>query len=316
MNIFKLILKWKFHLLVLVIASVILSALFSSKLFIKPLYKSFAIVYPSNIFPYSDESETEQMLQLMNSSSIRDSVIHKFDLGAHWGLNKQDEHYVSNLLYLYGNRVNIRKTEFESVVVNILDTDPKIACDMVKAVLSYYDLKVKNLQKIKFHEVVLNYREILEKKRKSLDSIQTVIEGLTGTEVKTPMANMDPLLMKSFMDKMDNKVNKEREIKRMKPKAAVHDNEMVLLSSLAMSEALAYSELKLKYDQAMLNDNRNYTYTNLVVDPYVSDKQAFPKPWLIITFSVLAAFFLSLVVISFIENRKLKVNQAASIPNV
>ena len=119
MNIFKIILKWKTHLLVLVGASVILSGLFSSKLFIKPLFRSYAVLYPSNIFPYSDESETEQMLQMMNSSSIRDSVIKKFELGKHWGLENEKEYYISTLFYLYGKRVSIKKTEYESVIIEV-----------------------------------------------------------------------------------------------------------------------------------------------------------------------------------------------------
>jgi capsular polysaccharide biosynthesis protein len=31
--------------------------------FIKPLYKSYSVVYPVNLSPSSEESETEQLLQ-------------------------------------------------------------------------------------------------------------------------------------------------------------------------------------------------------------------------------------------------------------
>ena len=311
MNIFRLMLKWKYHLVVLMVAATGLSYLFSSKLFIKPLYKSFAVLYPSNIFPYSNESETEQMLQLMNSSSIRDSLLEKFQLGSHWGLNPQEKYYQSTLLYLYGNRVSIRKTEFESVVVEVLDTDPKIACDMVNAVIHFYDEKVHHLQKKKFHEVVVNYEQILAAKQKSLDSIQQAIDDLTVGQGEKPAEVPDPSLIKTFADNVKEKKGKEKKkdldaVKRMRAKPGSKESKLVLLTSLAMSEAEAYSELKLKYDEAMLNDNRNYTYSNIVTSPVVSDKQAFPKQWIIVVFSVLATLLLSLVVISFIENQKKK----------
>ena len=35
-------------------------------MFITPLYKSEAVAYPANVTPYSDESETEQMLQIIS----------------------------------------------------------------------------------------------------------------------------------------------------------------------------------------------------------------------------------------------------------
>ena len=43
--------------------SAILAGVFSGPTFITPKFESHAIVYPANIEPYSDESETEQMLQ-------------------------------------------------------------------------------------------------------------------------------------------------------------------------------------------------------------------------------------------------------------
>ncbi|HNW53180.1 MAG TPA: hypothetical protein PKN21_02875, partial [Bacteroidales bacterium] len=74
----KIILKWKWHLLVFAVIAALVSLVVSSPYFMKPRFKSFAIIYPSNILPYSEESQTEQMLQWLNSSDVRDSVIKKF----------------------------------------------------------------------------------------------------------------------------------------------------------------------------------------------------------------------------------------------
>ncbi len=315
MNIYKIIWKWKFHLLVLVVASVLLSGFFSSRLFVKPLFRSYAVLYPSNIFPYSDETETEQMLQLMNSSAIRDSVIRKFDLGKHWGLDPSKEYYLSTMHYLYGKRVSIKKTEFESVIINVMDTDPKTACDIVNSILSYYDKSVHALQKKKFHEVVLNYQHVLAQKKASLDSIQAAIEALTSGKNLPPVSLPDPLLQRGYAEEMKeaevlekrktkDKVTDLNTLKKMRANPGTRQAQLVLLTSLAMSESEAYSELNLKYDEALLNDNRDYTYSNIVSTPFVADKKSFPKIWLIATLSALATLFLSLVVIAFIENKK------------
>lgn len=314
MNVFRLIFKWKYHLLILVGASIILSGLFSSKLFIKPLYNSYAIVYPANIFPYSDESESEQMLQLLKSSAIRDSIIKKFDLGKHWGIDPNKKYYQSTLLYLYGKRIEIKKTEFESVSISVLDFDPKTACDIVNSIILYYDQSVSNMHKVKFKEVVDNFEIVLAKKRDLLDSIQYAIDDLTVGKGLPAVNVPDPALMKTFADKIDEKykkkeIKKEKNVvfdvaKRMKAMPSSKEARLLMLSSLAMSEAEAYSKFKLNYDEAVLNYNREYTYSNMIVSPIVPDKKAFPKPWLIICLSAFTTFFLSLIVISFIENRK------------
>jgi hypothetical protein len=313
MNVFRLIFKWKYHLIILVGAAIILSGLFSSKLFVKPLYNSYAVVYPSNIFPYSDESETEQMLQLFKSSEIRDSIIKKYDLGKHWGIDPNKKYYLSTLLYLYGQRIEIRKTEFESVEIDVMDYDPKTACDIVNSIISYYDKSVQRLHKVKFQEVVLNFEDVLARKRLTLDSIQTAIDEITIGKGLPPVAVPDAALIKTFADQVFEKDQKKgypknfSAAKRTKAYATGStDSRVMMLSSLAMSEAEAYSKFKLNYDEAILNYNRDYTYSNIVVTPYVSDKKAFPKSWLIMSLSAITTFFLALVVISIIENRKLK----------
>ncbi|MBE0640691.1 MAG: hypothetical protein IH599_01565, partial [Bacteroidales bacterium] len=114
MNLLQLVIKWRRHLAVIGVLAAVLAILVSSPLVIKPRFKSFATLYPSNIWPYSDESESEQMLQLLNSTEVRDSVIGRFDLTNHYGLKPGDKYYRSTLNYMYSRYVKIRKTEFEA----------------------------------------------------------------------------------------------------------------------------------------------------------------------------------------------------------
>jgi hypothetical protein len=74
-NLLNLIGKWKWHLLIISIIAAIVSLVVSSPMITTPRFKSVAVVYPSNIKPYSDESETEQMLQWLTSKDVRDSVM-------------------------------------------------------------------------------------------------------------------------------------------------------------------------------------------------------------------------------------------------
>ena len=79
-NLIDLVWKWKIHLMVIGILAGIISIIFSGPTFIKPKFKSFAVVYPVNIEEYSEESNTEQMLEIFNSGDIRDQIIEKFEL--------------------------------------------------------------------------------------------------------------------------------------------------------------------------------------------------------------------------------------------
>src|SRR4051794_6326011 len=86
-DLLRLLNKWKKHLLIVGAISLVGSIIFSSPLFIKPKFKSFALIYPSNLIAYSTESATEQMLQLTQSYDIRDKIIQTFHLLDHYGID-------------------------------------------------------------------------------------------------------------------------------------------------------------------------------------------------------------------------------------
>jgi capsular polysaccharide biosynthesis protein len=300
----QLIWKWKMQLIIVAIAAAVLSVFFSSKLFITPLFKSTGIVYPANVKPYSDESETEQLLQLINSRDIRDSIIKKYSLGSHYKLDPNDKYYQSTLLYLYGQRVNIKKTEFESVVIEVADSDPKQASDMVNDIIALYDGKVRELQKSKFREVVTSCKIWVDLKQKQLDSLQREIDavslGKAGIEELSP-EKMPLTQQKEFMGPEKDKLVRSAATRKGHSGS---NGRLVMLLNLAQTEALAYSEFKLKYDQALLDYNREYTYTNVVSRPFPADKKSSPVTWLIVVLSTITALMAAIFVIAVIENRK------------
>src|SRR4051812_47029518 len=86
-DLLQLVHRWRKHLLVVGLISLAASVIFTSPAFIKPKYKSFAIVYPSNLIAYSTESATEQMLQLAQSYDIRNKIIRTFNLYQHYDID-------------------------------------------------------------------------------------------------------------------------------------------------------------------------------------------------------------------------------------
>ena len=124
LSLVQLILKWKWHIIIITVAAALCGAIFSSSIFITPLYKSEAVAYPANISPYSDESETEQMLQIINSLSIMDSIIEKYDLWTDYEIDKNDKFARTYMLSEYRSKIKIAKTPYEAVSITVMDKDP------------------------------------------------------------------------------------------------------------------------------------------------------------------------------------------------
>jgi len=180
-HLINIIAKWKYHIITIVITSILLGILFSSPIFITPLYKSNAIVYPANIEPYSNESETEQMLQIFNSQDITNSVINEFDLANHYEIEKDYKYFQTALYNTYHEHINISKTQYESVEIVVTDRSPDTAALIANAILGYYDKKISSMHKSKSIEVIDMYNIQLQKKRQVLDSLKNILYKL-GTE--------------------------------------------------------------------------------------------------------------------------------------
>ncbi len=301
-----LVIKWKYHLLAVIVAAILLSVLFSSPIFITPLYKSYAVVYPSNISPYSTENETEQMIQMLGSRDIRDSVIHKFNLAKHWRIDSTYEYFMSTMVFFWEQRVKIGKTPNEAVEIEVLDPDPQVACDMASAIVNYYNIKVRSLHKEKFGEVVENYNFIMSKKQQYIDSLGKEAVAL-GTKygILEYEGQTREVMRAYFQNKGSSEVQKYRK------NLEEHGGEIMKLDEMIRSESGTFAQLKLDADRALMDYNRKYTHANILSKPFPADKKSFPVRWLIVVMSTLAALFLAVIVASIIENRKQTSRNAA-----
>jgi uncharacterized protein involved in exopolysaccharide biosynthesis len=306
-NLVKLIAKWRFHLLIIVGVAAILAAIFSGPTFITPMFKSHAVAYPANVEPYSEESTTEQMLQILNSQDIVDSVIQKFNLLTHYEIDPDYEYAKTILLYEYHQNVSISKTPFESVLIEVHDKDPVVARDMVNSILDFYNKKISYLHKSKYAEVVAMYDGQLQRKRAVMDSLKQILYVL-GTDyglIDYPATSQE--IMRGYLKTVYGSNAKDintKEVKKLLDNMEKKSGQMIEAVQMLENEARAYVDIKLDYEMNVRFLNANMTYANIVTYPFVADKKSYPVRWVIVVIASLAAFIFALLVILFLDNRK------------
>ncbi len=306
-NLLQQLLKWKYHLGVIVLVAALLAVIFSGPAFITPKFESRAVVYPSNIAPYSDENETEQMLQIFQSNDITDSIIEQYNLAEHYGIDKSYKYYYTTMLWEYSQNVKISKTPNEAVSIEVLDKDPQVACNMVESMIELYNNKVRRLHEDKFGEVVAMYERALKKKEDYLDSLNARLTFLSKEYGLMDYESQSEQVTKGFLKTIDGSgaghVN-DKEVNKLKENLADKGGEMLVLQNLIENEADQYAILKANYEQAYMDYDRRFTYTNVLTKPFPADKKAYPIRWLIVVISALASFFIAFVVILILENYK------------
>jgi len=127
-------------------------------LLITPLYLSTAIVFPaasstvsfseqrnakSASMDFGEEEQAEQLVQILQSSKIRDRIVKKFNLMEHYEIDSDDVNKYYKLSKAYEGHFTFTRTRFGSIKIDVLDRDPKLAAKMANSIVDLID-SVKN----------------------------------------------------------------------------------------------------------------------------------------------------------------------------
>ncbi len=302
----KLIIKWKFYFIIVTVISIAAGIAFSSEFFIKPKYKSFALVYPSNIIPYSTESPSEQMLQLLESSDIRNAVIRKFKLAEHYHIDTAQKSGLSELIALYESNTEVRSTQLNSIEIKVLDTDPKIACDMVTEIINGMNLKARTLQREKTKEVLVLVNNQMIMKKQQIDSVKANLQEL---RVKYQLLDYEVQVKevtKGYLKALSSGARKESlkdidvMMRNLEEKGGEYDERKQTFDVLLGS----YNAVKLEYDNLIRDINKELTYSCVVTKPFPAAEKSSPIRWLIVLISTVSADMFLFIILMMMRVRK------------
>jgi capsular polysaccharide biosynthesis protein len=277
---------------------------------IKPLYKSSLVIYPtSNGFfvTIDEEAQAEQLLQVIISEDVKNMVIAKNDLMKHYNINPLSEFPLTNLDFAYQSNVKVRKTEYGSIQVDVLDHDPQMAANIANDISSLTDTVYNNILRKKAQEVLpivekeffyflKTYQEIKD----SLDVIRAL--GINNYNVQADRYHQ------SYVTAILN--GNERAIKILDEKfkiLAKYGGTYEILSINFSKVSEEYARLKERYRMARADAEQTYPHQFVVNKAFKAEKKTYPKKAIIVTVSTLSAFLLGLILLMIGENFKKRI---------
>ncbi len=301
------IIRKRFLLLVgIAIIAAIGAAIFSSPAFIPPKYKSEAIVYPINLEPYSNESRTELLLQIAMSSSIRDSIIDKFDLAEVYELDPGSEGFKHSLYSEYNDNVVVSRTNYESVRIEVLNEDPVRAKEMADELILQINYKGQSLSRKKAIEHLGVARNQMDYQQQVLDSINGLLSELRTNnqlldyQIQTERITEGYLKMLATANVRESRLE---EVRSMLDDLGEKGGIFMALSQMSELGHENYNELFNYYQGILKEVNQQLSYTNVVSSPEVADKKAYPVRWLILVTTVVSTLLISLIIMLLFEKR-------------
>jgi hypothetical protein len=303
-DIYHVALRRKFHLLVIVASAVVLAFFLSGETFIKPKFKSSAIVYPVNIIPYSMESPTEQLLQLFHSADVRAMMIKRFHLANHYNIDPKNPAAQTRLNNSYDENFLVRKTEFESIKIDAFDENPDSAAAMVNGLIDCVDQKARLLQREKTKEVVKIFRDQLTLKQRQIDSLENINTILRVRYGLLDYKAQSKEVTKSYLKILSTSAGRQvREIDSLKRNLEEKGGEQLSVTEQLDGLRKSYNDIHVEYDKAISDLTKELTYSNVVAKPFAADSKSYPVRSLIVLVSAFSALLLGLLIFVILDRR-------------
>ncbi|MCB9189142.1 MAG: hypothetical protein H6599_07645 [Flavobacteriales bacterium] len=305
--------KYKMIFISLGLAAAIVSAIVS--LMMEEKFKSTVVLYPtmSSSIIYSDQltneqdptafgekDATEQMLQILESSYIREKVVAKFNLMHHYEIDTSDKLKLYYLTETYNELIGFERNSKGAVMINVFDRSPDTAMYIASYISELYD----SARNAIIHEKALIDYEIKKAKlNKLFDERQAV---------KDTMAKLTQLGVVT-MDGYEGLVTQLINAKTAEEKATTQKK--LDMTELYGSELKSYeitldfledriATMSSVYEQAETNAFSSISHKFTIEPASLPVRKAYPVRWLIVVVSTFATVFLSIVLLLFWEKAK------------
>lgn len=282
---------------------------------ITPQFLSTAIIYPTatstvsfdvqrnakaSAMDFGEDEQSEQMLQILKSSKIRDLVVNRFDLMNHYEIKANDPYKKYKLGNAYNEHIQFQRTKYSSIKIDVLDKDAQIAADIANKIVDLYD-SVKNEmikeRTIPAFEINIRKRKMLEQ---NIDALSAKLDTLSvlGVVASEARANLFEAYNNSktiedkhfFKDKID--VNLK------------YGAEYDALATFLEEKMQKLSEFESVFEQAESDAYADFNHKFVVEKAEKADKKEKPKKMLIVLIATMATFIFSVFYFLIVERIK------------
>lgn len=291
---------------------------------ITPMFKATAIIYPpidnqqskelvssnlqAGLTVFGESKETEQLLQVLSSSTLRDIVIKKLKLTSNWGIRPDDKYARHKTNGIFNENIKFRPTQYTSVEVEVMDASPEAAAKIANTIVAVEDslmlsIKAQVAQKglIALEE---QYNQGLQELKNLEDSLsKTMSKGVIHLQSQTQ--EFYRAYAKAVSKNQTNAVNALD--KKMEPLKKYGGKYVVLMEDI-QNKSIQLTELNESMKIMRIEASQSIPSQFVVDWATVPDKKAYPKKSIVIILSTLSALFFGIFSIIAVEffNAKIK----------
>jgi uncharacterized protein involved in exopolysaccharide biosynthesis len=270
-----------------------------------PLYLSTAVVFPAATssvsfseqrnakaaaMDFGEEEQAEQLVQILQSSRIRDKVVSEFELMKHYEIDSKGANKYFKLNEAYNNHISFNRTRFGSIRIDVLDENPALAAKIANKIVDLIDtVKNEMIAERTVPAFKVNERKLAQMKRdrdailRKLDSLADL--GVIALDVRSN-------LFQAYVDSKnpEDRAELKKKIDVNMKYGAMYDG----LEYMRNEKIVKIEDFNISYEQAESDANTKFNHKFIVERAVKADKKEKPKRSVIILVSTVAVFFIGL----------------------
>lgn len=318
-NILFFIYQWRKQLMIVGIAAAIVSSI--AAMLIRNKYESAVVIFPAttnsisksllndnyvkeDVLQFGEEEQAEQMLQILNSESIRGRIMQKYDLMNHYEIEPDSKYRRTQLSDEYESNVSFKRTKFMSVEIKVLDWDADTAALIANDIAALYDSTKLSIQRSRsgaaLKIVEQEYFARIQEIEDVTDSIKKINElGLldyksqsenTTKQYTNAIAKGNTQAARKLEGKLNIIAKCGSRYEGFRNKSKLMHKQLIII--------------KTKYEQAKVDAEQALPQKFIVSNAYPAEKKSYPVRWIIVAVSTLSTLLFAIIFILLLENLK------------
>lgn len=320
-NILVFIYRKKWPLIIVCTLAVVVSSIVS--LMIPDKYKSTVILFPASsssisqslvtesqqkkdILKFGEEEEVEQLMQMLQSTDIRNRIIEKYDLFEHYNIKKDSKYPYSTLYKKFDSNVKITRTEYMSIRIDVLDEDPEIAALIANDIASLVDTAYANVQRERAQKAYnIVYEEFINQKAK-IKEIEDSLHSLSKMGVIEVRSQTEMYSEQYAIALAQGNVRAAEELNKKLDILATYGSIHTILKEQMFEEVKKLAVVEAKYREAKIDLEQTLPNKYIVDKAEKAERKSYPIRWLIVSLSLISTFLFSLIVLLVLDQVKKK----------
>lgn len=266
-----------------------------------PLYLSTAIVFPAatstvsfseqrnakaSSMDFGEEEQSEQLIQILQSSRVREKIVQRFDLFNHYEIKNDDPNKFYKLGKAYEQHIQFTRTRYGSIQIDVLDKDKELAAVIANKIVDLIDSVKNDMVKertIPAFEINQRKKELIEK---SLRDLRIKLDSLSALGVVTSEGRATLFAAYNEAKGAEDRAFFKEKIDINMKYGAEFDG----LAMLRDEKIVKLSEFEVAYEQAESDAYANFNHKFVVEQAVVADKKDKPKKAILVIVATLATF--------------------------